>query len=160
MPPADARARLGARQEELVLALTSGGRTPEGFDAGAIGVAAASLARKRSREVARAWPALVRSLGEAAFEERFRSYAEKTPLPAHGGPLADGYAFALTLDVAGELADEARLELLGVAMRWKPVAGGLVPRRGLFVRVVRLRQARRWMLAMRAPWIGERWWRV
>jgi hypothetical protein len=160
MPTADARARLGARQEELVLALTAGGRAPEGFDAGAIGVAAASLARKRLREVARAWPALVRSLGEATFEERFRSYAEKTPLPAHGGPLADGYGLGLPLDAAGELADEARLELLGVAMRWKRVAGGLVTRWGWFFRVVRLRQARRWVLAVRAPWIGERWWRV
>jgi hypothetical protein len=107
-------------------------------------LAARSLINKRLREVARAWPALARRLGDG-FVERFGDFARANPPPAGGGPLEDGRAFAKTLP-AHELDDASRLELLwanlyhsrvGARVAWLPDEGRLV-------------------LGARLPWLGAR----
>jgi hypothetical protein len=147
MSSADARSRLAARQAELVRALTGQGEPPAGFDPARLLAAARSLARKRMREVARAWPALSGSLGDT-FAARFRDFAAVTPSPTEGGPLADGRAFVRTL-AAGEWTDAARLEVLAVDLHWRSCPRGLSPRRGPFLTAARLRQARRLVVALR-----------
>jgi hypothetical protein len=149
----EARERLGQQQAALVRALTGRGEAPPGFVEGQVETAARSLASKRRQEVARAWPALAACLGEK-FVERFDRFAAETPLPAEGGPLADGRALARALR-AEELSDEARAEVFWVDLRWRSVPAGLVPRRVVVMRAVWLRQKRRLLLGMRL--LGATW---
>ncbi len=147
MSAPDGRARLAEQQAALVRALTGRGDPPAHFDAERLRLAASSLASKRRQEAARAWPALARCLGER-FRERFDDFAAQTPLPAQGGPLADGRAFVQTL-AAGEWTDDVRLEVLAVDLR-----------RGARLRIAWLRQARRLMIGGRLPWLGTWAWAV
>jgi hypothetical protein len=113
--------------------------------------------RKRARAAARAWPRLEKMLGERDFHERFLRFARSTPLAEKGGPLADGYAFARGLDPVLVWSDEATLERLAVEMRYRWGKRGLRPRRGFTVRMARLRQRRKFVVAIRLPWWGVRW---
>jgi hypothetical protein len=143
MPPLDeARARLAACQAELVRALTGQGEAPPGFVPERLRAAAVSLEKKRQREVALAWPALVQALGED-FGPRFRAFAARTPVPAAGGPFADGRAFARTL-APQEWTDDLRLAVLAADLR----------RRRPAVAFARLRQARRLVVAIHLPPFG------
>jgi hypothetical protein len=151
-PAAGAAERLGARQAALVRALVAGGAVPAGFDPERVAATVAALARKRAREVARQWPALAYQLGED-FGGRFGAYAAANPRP-RGGALADGLAFARTLERVGQLAGEARAERLIAQARLArgPFAGAvLVGRGGSFRRLVAV---------VRAPLLGERWLQV
>ena len=121
---------LAALQAELVAALAGRVDPPTGFDAARIRATAVSLASKRRRAVARAWPGIATALGDH-YAERFDAYAETNPLPRDGGPLADGRAFLRWLDARGETLDECRLQALAVDLRHRRTATGLAPRRGL-----------------------------
>jgi hypothetical protein len=156
MSALEERSRLAALQAELVRTLTAPAAAPPGWDAARLRAAALSLASKRIRSVARAWPALAEALG-ARFAERFAAFAARTPLPELGGPLADGHAFARGLARAGGLPDAGRLELLAVRLRYAARAGGLVRRRGPALAATVLRRPRRLVVALRLPWLGERW---
>jgi len=92
----DTRRRLAAEQATLVRVLTGTDPAQPGFDPARLQAAAASLARKRLQAVKRAWPVLSNALGES-LASLFAAYAAGHPLPRHGGPLADGWAFARTL---------------------------------------------------------------
>jgi hypothetical protein len=148
--PDDARAELAARQAALVAALTAGAAPPAGFDTRRLRAAAASLAVKRRRAVARAWPGLA-----GVLDERFTAFTASTPLPRDGGPLADGRAFVRWLGGAAPAA--CRLQALAVDLRYARTAGGLVARRGPVLKVVVLPEPRRLVLALRLPGLGERW---
>ena len=113
------RERLAAEQAALVRALVGGGPVPGGFDPGRVRATAAALARKRAREVARAWPALAAELG-GEFTARFLADAARRPPPARGGALADGLAFADALARRGRLPPGARVERLLAAARLSP----------------------------------------
>ena len=154
MCPPEMRTRLAEQQAELLRALTGQGTPPPGFAEGRLGAAAEALVRKRCRAVARAWPGLARALG-SKFADRIAGHVARTPLPEHGGPLADGRAFALELSASGELPDEGRLELLAVDLHHTRCGDGLVPRRGPALKFAYLRQRRRLVVALRLPWLGE-----
>jgi hypothetical protein len=156
MASADEDTQRAALEAQLVRALTGQGEPPEGFDPARVQAAAEALARKRARAVARAWPALTRALADS-YGKRFAAFAATRPVPREGGPLADGRAFARWLAAAGELPDPGRLEALAVDLRYARCGGGLVPRRGPVLRAARLRHARRLVLALRMPGLGE-WW--
>jgi hypothetical protein len=145
MSLSEARARLAARQGELVRALVAGGEVPAGFDARRVARAARSLINKRLREVALAWPALAGCLAER-FVERFRAYAETVP-PPEGGPVADGERFARSLPPA-ERGDEVELMLLRLALGRRVVA----------VAVARLPASGRRVVGVRLPGLGVRVW--
>jgi hypothetical protein len=151
MSLAESRKELARRQAAMLQALTGGPNAVTGVER--LPATADALLTKRVRAVARVWPALARSLGEQ-WEPRFREFARRTPLPESGGPLADGRAFARELD---DLSDEARMEMLSVDLHWKRRGNGLVLRRGPALKATRLRQAGRLMIAVRLPWLGERW---
>jgi hypothetical protein len=155
----EARTRLAAQQAALVSALLAGGERPAGFDAESLRVAADSLARKRSRAVARAWPGLTRTLGPD-FDKHFAAYAEGSALPRAGGPLADGRAFARWLKARRELPDAGRLQALAVDLHFITTAHGLEPRTGPAMKVAVLNRPRRLVMALRLPWFGERWWEI
>ena len=154
---ADGRARLARMQAALVGALAGAAAPPEGFDASRLEAAARSLIGKRRRAAARAWPNLAAGLGDR-FLERFGVFAAETGLPSWGGPLADGFAFAHWLKARRELPEAARLELLGVELRYCAQVDGFVPRRGPSFRVALLGRPRRCVLALRWPGLGEFWW--
>lgn len=156
MSQVEQRQRLADRQAELIRALAAEGPVPVGFDADRIAAAAASLARKRLKEAAHAWPALAGALAEE-FARHFRTFAEQVPLPHIGGPLADGRAFARYLAARDLLPDEGRIEALRVDLHHATTRAGLVPRRGPALRMARLRQARRIVLAVRLPFLRD-WW--
>ena len=139
--------RLAAEQAALVRALVAGGPMPEGFDQDRVRATAAALARKRAREVARAWPALAAGQGDA-FTDRFVAFAAGRPPPATGGALADGLAFARHLAGHGHLSGDARVEALLAAAR-------LSPRRVRLAATLAGRPPRLVVLA-RAPGLGER----
>ncbi len=117
-PAASNRSReegLADRQAELARALVAGGPVPDGFDAGRIAVAADALRHKRAGEVRDRFPALAHALDQGAgfdhgpgFETAFVAYARTVPPP--GSTVADGLAFAATLDRAA-LTEQARDEL-------------------------------------------------
>jgi hypothetical protein len=142
------RERLAAEQAALVRALVGGGPVPGGFDPGRVAATSAAVARKRAREVARAWPVLAADLGEG-FTGRFLADAARRPPPGRGGALADGLAFAEALAGEGRLPDSARVERLAA-------------RAHLSTRPVRLAATltgspRRLVVTVRAPGPGERW---
>jgi hypothetical protein len=141
------RERLAADQAVLVRALVGGGPVPGGVDPDRVGATAAALARKRAREVARAWPVLAADLGDD-FTRRFLADAAARP-PARGGALADGLAFARALARSGRLSGDARVEAMLAAAH-------------LSARPVRLAATvagppRRLVVAVRAPALGDRW---
>jgi hypothetical protein len=156
MSAGEARTRFATMQAEVVRALTEQGTSPRGFDLGQLRAAALALAAKRAQAVVRAWPALARDLGKR-FEERFAAFATTMPLPREGGPLADGRAFIRWLAQSEDLSEEARLRVLAVDLRCATKGGGLVRRSGPAVAAAVLRRPHRLVLALRLPWIGERW---
>jgi hypothetical protein len=120
---------------------------PEGFEPDRVRATAAALARKRAREVARAWPVLAADLGEV-FTDRFVAFAAGRPPPATGGAMADGLAFARALARQGRLSDGARVEAMLAAAR-------LSPRPARLAATLAGRPPRLVVLA-RAPGLGER----
>jgi hypothetical protein len=141
----DARARLAQQQAALVRALVAQGEPPAGFAEDRVRLAARSLVNKRLREVARAWPALVEALGDR-FGPRFTAFAQSTPPPGDGGPMADGRAFLPTLS-ADELTDDLRL-----AAVWADLGRSRWPS----VRLAWLRGSGRLAVGARLPWLGLR----
>jgi hypothetical protein len=77
------RERLAAEQAALVRALVGGGPVPGGFDPERVRATSAALARKRAREVARAWPVLAAELGDD-FTGRFLAFAAGRPRRPEG----------------------------------------------------------------------------
>jgi hypothetical protein len=152
----DARADLAARQAELVAALAGRVAPPAGFDVGRLQAAASSLATKRLRAVARAWPGVAAALGDR-FGECFRAFAGTSPPPAAGGPLADGRAFLRWLAAREELPEAGRLQALAVDLRFAEGPNGLAPRRWPALKIALLRNPRRLVIGLRLPWLGERW---
>ncbi|MFA1542069.1 hypothetical protein [Actinomadura monticuli] len=103
---------LAAAQEALVLAMTSGGPLPDGFDAAAVGAAARGILLKRAGEAARAWPALAASYGPA-WREAFTGWAAARPTR---GSFRDGWDFARAH--RGDLGAGAARELALAEVRW------------------------------------------
>jgi hypothetical protein len=143
-----ARDRLAAGQAALVRALVDGGPVPGGFDPERVRATSAALARKRAREVARAWPVLAAELG-GDYTGRFLAFAAGRPPPLRGGALADGLAFARALARGGRLPANARPEAMLAAAH-------------LSTRPARLAAAvagppRRLVVTVRLPGLGDRW---
>ncbi|MFM9960181.1 MAG: hypothetical protein ACKV2Q_03035 [Planctomycetaceae bacterium] len=155
----DARTRLADQQAALISALVSEGVAPDGFDAEHLQVATESLFRKRCRGVACTWPTLARALGDE-FREQFAAYAEATPLPSHGGPLADGRGFAEWLRERGRFSEDAQLQTLAVDLRFARLRTGLHPRRMASIKLAWLARPRRLVIALRWPRLGERWFTI
>lgn len=84
---------LQERQAAVVAALVAGAPAPPGFDTHRVRATAAALLRKRTGEVAAAWPALAASLG-TDWSASFGAWAAGRP-PA--GALRDGWDFARSL---------------------------------------------------------------
>jgi len=154
--PPDPRERLAAEQAALVRALVAAGPVPDGFDPGRVRATSAALARKRAREVARAWPALALGLGDR-FEARLEAWAGGSA-PPPGGALADGLAFARARARRGGLSADARVERALVEARWRLRHGRLVPRRGLTVRAAVGEVPHRLVVVAHIPVLGERRW--
>jgi hypothetical protein len=104
----DRRARLAAREAELVKAL-HGGPTPPGLDEKMIGLTADALARKRARQVARTLPAMARDLGPE-YQPRFEEFARTNP--PRESARADGVAFGAYQARRRRWSDDARVELM------------------------------------------------
>ena len=115
---------LADQQAALVAALAGTAPAPAGFDADRIRAATDTLAFKRARAVARAWPSVHTMLG-ADFRERFAAYAATTPLPAQGGPLADGRRFVRFLAKQMPLSDGTRLQALSIDVHYRQTVEGL-----------------------------------
>jgi hypothetical protein len=154
-----AREQMASQQAELVRALVAQGPMPVGFDRERFSVLARSLVNKRRQALARAWPNIAKILG-AIYVERFTSYAQANPLPLGGSTLADGREFLRWLAAQAPPGDAARIEALAFDLRWKPTLLGLARRRGIAVKIVKLRETPVLVIAVRLPWLGERWWRV
>lgn len=153
---AETRAILAEQQRQLLKALCSGDPVPVDFDRASVETCGASLLIKRGRAAARSWPALERMLGERDFVTRFLNFARQTPLPEQGGPLSDGYAFAISLGNVVEWTDEARLEKLAIDIRYRWTRRGLILRRAPTLRILWIRKRQSLVLAIRLPWIGVR----
>lgn len=147
-PSGQAVDRLATQQAALVRALVAGGPVPAGFAPARITATAAALARKRAREVAKAWPVLAHQLG-GGFTDRFLAYAAANPRQGEG-VLADGLAFARALERAGELSGEARVErLMAQARLAHRVFAGAVVAGNL--------SSPQLVVVVRAPLLGLRW---
>jgi len=152
----EARERLAIQQAALLRALADRAAPPDGFDPTRLRATADALARKRARGVARTWPALAGALSDR-LGPLFAAYAAATRPPRHGGPLADGRAFARALADWGELPEAAHVEVMAVDLRHAPRPDGLAPRRLPSLAVALLRRPHRLVLAARLPRLGERW---
>ncbi|HEX5752496.1 MAG TPA: hypothetical protein VFZ09_40195 [Archangium sp.] len=159
MPSDDARHRLERAQAGFLRALTGSAPSPPGFERSDVEAAAESLASKRRRAVARTWPSLARALGDG-FRERFDAFARQTPLPARGGPLADGRAFIELLSREGPLPEAVSRQVLGVDLRFRRSGDGLVPRRGFSLVHGVLPASGYRLLGIRWAGHGERWFRL
>jgi len=145
---------LADQQAALVAALAAEGPVPAGFDPARLRAAAAALAFKRARAVAHAWPSLRAMLG-GDVRETFAAYAAVAPLPARGGPLADGRRFARFIARQLDLSDAARMQALSIDARYRETAAGLVRRRVPTLRATWLRNRRSVMIA-----VGEHRYRL
>ena len=125
---------LAQQQAALTAALVGQATVPPGFDADRVRAAADALAFKRARAVLHAWPGLRTSLADT-FRAHFAAYAAAHPIPALGGPLADGRAFVRHLVRTVAVSDEIRLQALALDASYRSTRAGLVRRR---VRVPRL----------------------
>jgi hypothetical protein len=105
---------LAERQAELVRSLVAGAPTPPGFDERRLEAARKQLLRKRSRQVAAAWPALAASYGEN-WERIFGEWASGRPTL---GATLDGWDFATEHPPIGAAAVE--LMVFEVARRKAP----------------------------------------
>jgi hypothetical protein len=157
----DTREKLAREQAALARALGLGEPVPAGFDAERVRASADTLLAKRRRLVQRAWPALSSALGED-FTERFNTWARSHPLlGVEPHPLSDGRRFAESLRATGPLPEAVEGELLGFDLRWRlSPDGGLLPRRGVVLKMARLETARRRVLAVRLPWGRILRWRL
>ena len=150
MSPPD-RDAYAARQAALLDALLCGEGWPDEFVESQVDVAGAALRRKRGRAVAHAWPALALCLGDG-FDARWDGFERDCGMgagaEATGDPMRDGLAFARSLQSSGvPLDDDARVEIL--------LARGALRRRGIWVRMVRLRRPHpRLLIAARLPFAG------
>jgi hypothetical protein len=149
----ECRARLAARQAELIRALY-GGPPVHGLDARMVAITSGALADKRARAVARASPALARGL-DTDFADRFAAYARATP-PPHGGGLADGLAFSGILAREKRLPDDARIERLVATTRVKLRHNRLAARRMPRLAVTPISQRGRLVVIVSLPPIGAR----
>jgi hypothetical protein len=150
---AESRARLGARQAELIRALY-GGAPAKDVDARAVSITVASLARKRARAVAAAWPALARGMG-GEFAGRFGAYARATP-PPDGGALGDGLAFSHILARERHLPDGALVERMLATTRVKLRGNRLAARRSPRLAAAITGRPRRLVIVISIPPIGVR----
>lgn len=91
-----------------------------------IALARAGIVRKRSRQVAKAFPALARDLGPD-YEDAFAAFAGANP-PHSGGSLSDGLAFGIIVARERGLSDDAKLERM-VAIAGVTTRGGRLTRR-------------------------------
>lgn len=148
------RAELARRQAELVAALAGRRPPPEGFDERRVRIAAAALRAKRARAIGRVWPRLARTPG---FEAALERHVAEHPAPPPSGALADGRAVARALAAEGRLPWEARLELLGVDLRWRWADDGRRLPRRVAVALAARRSPPGAVLAVRLPALGERW---
>jgi hypothetical protein len=142
------RERLAAEQAALVRALVGGGPVPRGFDPERVRATSTALARKRAREVARAWPVLAAELGDD-FTGRFLAFAAGRPPPARGGALADGLAFARALARQGRLPGDARVERLLARAHRSPSPARLA--------AALAGPPRRLVITIRLPALGDRY---
>jgi hypothetical protein len=154
-----ARERMAARQAELVRALVAKGPIPAGFDQDRVKTLARTLVNKRRQALARLWPTLVRIFGDA-YVERFTNYAQAHPIPASGNVFEDGREFLRCLETQGPLPDAARIEAMSFDLRFHATPLGLRRRGGFGIKLAKLREAKRLVIALRLPWLGESWWRV
>jgi hypothetical protein len=116
---------LEERQAAVVAALVAGAPAPPGFDTHRVQATAAALLRKRTGEVAAAWPLLAAALG-ADWSASFGAWAAGRP-PA--GALRDGWDFARSLSqLAAGLPPLAAQELAVRELTWH-YDGVSVPRR-------------------------------
>jgi hypothetical protein len=106
---------LADQQAELVAALVAGGPLPPGFDPARVGAAREALLRKRSGEVAAAWPVLAASLGPQ-WTVVFRDWARDR---APNGALRDGWDLARQLAAQARLPEPAVVELRDREARWR-----------------------------------------
>ncbi len=143
-----ARERLAEAQAALVRALAQGAPVPAGFDAERVQETARTLIAKRRRWVERSWPRLAAALGES-FRPRFEAWARENPMELESSSLADGRRFADALLATGGFPDAARQELLTFELRYRLTEQGLVPRRGLTLKSMRIGPSRTW--AVRLP---------
>ena len=156
---APARERLAKVQADLVRALVQQGPVPAGFDEARVRAAARSLVNKRRQALVRAWPALVSALGDA-YTQTFSRYAESQPLPGCANPRADGRAFLRWVEVQAPLSDALRIEAIAFDLRFAISPQGVRPRVGFGLKMARLQDSGKLVIAARLPWLGERWWGV
>jgi len=96
---------LAARQAALIASLVAGAEVPAGFDVFGVLSTRAALLRKRSGEVAAAWPLMSAAYGPA-WRSTFSSWAAGRPPQ---GALRDGWDFARS--TGADLPALARQEL-------------------------------------------------
>jgi hypothetical protein len=140
-PSVHDRQKLAGMQAAVVSALVAGGVAPPGIDPTYLQRTADTLAQKRSRSTAKAWPSLAAALG-TDFDRCFAAYSTTHSTPE--SPFLDGLFFAQSLPQA-LLPDAARVELLTATV------GSGWPLRWAY-----LRDAGRICVAVRTPWRGTR----
>jgi hypothetical protein len=153
-----ARERLAKAQGDLVRALVAQGPIPAGFDEKMLRVAARSLVNKRRQQTARSWPQLAKIFGDK-YPELFTNYAQSHSLPVCASPSGDGREFLRWMETQGPYSDAARIEAMAFDLRFASTPLGLRRRGGFALKLVKLRETRGFVLAVRLPLFGERWWR-
>jgi hypothetical protein len=142
---------LAEQQAQVLAALSGRGGVPPGFAADQVQRAAHALAHKRMHGAQRAWPSIASSARRC-----FAGYAAEVPLPSRGGPLADARFFVRWLAARGEADAALRRQALAVDLQHALRPDGLVPRRGICLRWLRLPEAGLWCIGLRLPGLGVR----
>ncbi|MSU78244.1 MAG: hypothetical protein EXS16_09125 [Gemmataceae bacterium] len=154
---ATSREAIAKTQADLVRALVHGAAIPAGFDEQRVRAVARSLVNKRRQALARIWPSLVKRVGDS-FVAKFTEYGQTHPLPSSANALTDGRAFLAWLAAQEPPTDGLRIEALAYDLRWRETPLGLCRRGGFGIKIARLPQSGKWLLGLRTPWRGDRWW--
>jgi hypothetical protein len=143
----------------MVRSLVAQGPVPADFDETRLRTMARTLVNKRRTSLARIWPSLVKAVGDS-YTESFTKYAQSHSMPVCATPRGDGRAYLSWLATQHPLSDTLFLEAMAFDLRFLSTPQGLRPRSRFRVRMARLPQSRKLVIALRLPWLGERWWGV
>jgi hypothetical protein len=133
------RVKYQQKQAQLMHCLLAGGEAPADLDAGCLDALRESLLSKRSRTIARCWPALRLELAEE-WNFHFRQYAQAFPEEFQYNALVDGLNFARWVRRRRRLAVDASRELVYAELQTSKWAIALILRQaaGTFLFGVKL----------------------
>ncbi len=143
----DDRQEVARKQAALLAALRGNAETPPEFNATNVANARGALLRKRARGIEKSWPRLAAELAPNLLPI-LDAHTRATGNIQSGGPFAEGFALAHWLYENGKLPTAAAYEFLRASLYFNLTPQGLLRRRGLRVKIVKVATPEKYMFGV------------